>query len=167
VTETFLAGFMVIIPALTGRPVWQPRLLAAMPWLVSGGLVIFGACGMLAGLQGVPRRTFNIAYDGMAPSGWHGLMLGLGLGAVVFAFGLAVQLFGVLLALIGRPQGLQGAQGASTWPDGLPAEFGSRAAWTGPIAIMVLLLLMTGATIGTFEVLHSLPLTAAGGHAGH
>ena len=77
VTETFLAGFLVIIPALTGRAVWRPRLMAAMPWLVLAGLVIFGACGMLAGLQGVPRRTFNIAYDGAAPAGWHALMVGL------------------------------------------------------------------------------------------
>jgi cytochrome c oxidase subunit 1 len=167
VTETFLAGFMVIIPALTGRSLWQPRLLAVMPWLVFGGLVVFGACGIVAGLQGVPRRTFNIAYDGTAPVGWHSLMLGVALGAVVFASGLAVQVFGAVHALVGRPQRLAAMPRADAWPDIEPAGLRSRAAWTGPIAVVVLVLLMTGATIGTFEVLHSLPLIAAGGHAGH
>jgi cytochrome c oxidase subunit 1 len=167
VTETFLAGYLVIIPALTRRAVWQPGVMASMPWLVFGGLVIFGACGVIAGLEGVPRRTFDIAYDGTAPAGWHRLMLGLALGAVVFASGLVVQVFGVLHTLIGAPQRQNISQIAAPWPSLSPAEPGSRQAWTGPIAVIVLVLLMTGATIGTFEVLHSLPLTASGGHAGH
>ena len=162
VTETFLAGFLVIIPALTGRAVWQPRLMAAMPWLVLVGLVIFGACGMLAGLQGVPRRTFNIAYDGAAPAGWHALMVGFAVGAMVFASGLAIEVFGVLRMLVGGKRGVPMAAMAPR-PAGVPGG----AAWTGPIAVVLLVALMTGATIGTFEVMRSLPIVAVGGHAGH
>ena len=162
VTETFLAGFLVIIPALTGRAVWQPRLMAAMPWLVLVGLVIFGACGMLAGLQGVPRRTFNIAYDGAAPAGWHALMVGFAVGAMVFASGLAIEVFGVLRMLVGGKRGVPMAAMAPP-SAGVPGG----AAWTGPIAVVLLVALMTGATIGTFEVMRSLPIVVVGGHAGH
>lgn len=162
VTETFLAGFLVIIPALTGRAVWRPRLMAAMPWLVLAGLMIFGACGLLAGLQGVPRRTFNIAYGGAAPAGWHGLMLGLAVGAMVFASGLAIEVFGVLRMLVGGKRGVPMAAMAPR-PAGVPGG----AAWTGPIAVVLLVALMTGATIGTFEVMRSLPIVVVGGHAGH
>ncbi len=162
VTETFLAGFLVIIPALTGRAVWQPRLMAAMPWLVLAGLVIFGACGMLAGLQGVPRRTFNIAYDGAAPAGWLPLMVGFAVGAMVFASGLAIEVFGVLRMLVGGKRGVPMAAMAPR-PAGLPGG----AAWTGPVAVVLLVVLMTGATIGTFEVMRSLPIVVVGGHAGH
>ena len=162
VTETFLAGFLVIIPALTGRAVWRPRLMAAMPWLVLAGLMIFGACGMLAGLQGVPRRTFDIVYDGAAPAGWHALMVGLAVGAMVFASGLVIEVFGILCMLVG---GKRGAPVAAMVPH--PAGMPGGAAWTGPIAVVLLVVLMTGATIGTFEVMRSLPILVVGGHAGH
>jgi cytochrome c oxidase subunit I len=168
VTETFLAGFIVIIPALTQRAVWRPRLMAAMPWLVFAGLVIFGACGMLAGLQGVPRRTFNIAYDGAAPADWHALMIGVAVGGVVFASGLAIEVFGITCMLIGRPEsGVAAASAAAARPGGNPGAAMTGAAWTGPIAVFVLVVFMTGATIGAFELMHSLPIVASGGHSGH
>ena len=167
VTQTFLAGFLVMIPALTGRRVWQPLLLARMPWLVLAGLLVFGACGILAGFAGVPRRTFDVAYDGAAPAGWHVLMQGLALGAVLFAAALAIQVFGVLCTLIGPVNARSGVPVAAPAAARPVGARGSTAAWTGPIAIVVLVLAMTGATIGAFELMHSLPVVVAGGAAGH
>ena len=43
----------------------------------------------------------------------------------------------------------------------------TTAAWTGPIAVLALVLLMTIATIAAFELMQSLPIVALGGHAGH
>ena len=101
VTETFLAGFLVLIPALTSRQVWRPRAMAAMPWLIFAGLLVFGASGMLAGFEGAPRRTFDISYDGQAPGSWQILMRGLAVGGTIFAIGLAVEFYGVARTLIG------------------------------------------------------------------
>jgi len=157
VTQTFLAGFLVMIPALTGRRVWRPRLLALMPWLVLAGLVVFGACGILAGFEGVPRRTFDVAYDGGAPAGWRPLMRGLALGGVVFATALSIEVFGVLRSLIGSAATERVVIASA--PPPYSDDFAPVAAWTGPIAVAALVLLMTGATIGAFELMHSLPAT--------
>lgn len=169
VSETFLAGFLVIIPALTRRPVWRPRVMAAMPWLVFAGLLVFGASGMLAGLQGVPRRTFDVAYDGQAPLGWRPLMLWLAIGGTIFALGLVVQVFGVARTLIGRTGAGAEVSKAPEMPEReeIAATSGATAAWTGPIAIVVVVLLMTGATIVSFELMLSLPIVALGGQSGH
>jgi cytochrome c oxidase subunit 1 len=169
VSETFLAGFLVIIPALTRRPVWRPQVMAAMPWLVFAGLLVFGASGMLAGLQGVPRRTFDIAYDGQAPSGWRPLMLWLAIGGTIFALGLVVQVFGVARTLIGRTGAGAKVSKTPEMPEReeIAATSGATAAWTGPIAIVVVVLLMTGATIASFELMLSLPIVAIGGQSGH
>ncbi len=169
VSQTFLAGFLVMIPALTGRAVWRPRLLAVLPWVVLGGLLVFGACGILAGLEGVPRRTFDVGYDGAAPAGWAPLMRGLAVGGVIFATALAVQVFGVVATLVGpvatesRTAVAANPPAPATTADTAPAT----AAWTGPIAVVVLVVLMTGATIGAFELMKSLPIEAVGSHSGH
>lgn len=66
ITQTFLAGLMVVLPALNGRALWRPKLMSWMPWLVLFGLLVFGAAGIAAGFAGVPRRTIDIAYEGVA-----------------------------------------------------------------------------------------------------
>ena len=165
VTQSFLAGFLVLIPALTGRSVWRPRLLAWLPWVVFAGLIVFGASGIAAGFEGVPRRTVDIAYDGAAPPTWRLLMQGLALGAVVFAAGLAIQLFGVLRTLIGRAV-VPVSTSDVALEDAPPVPPLARA-WTGPIAVVVLVVAMSGATVGAFELMRSLPVVASGGHSGH
>lgn len=165
VTQSFLAGFLVLIPALTGRSVWRPRLLAWLPWIVFAGLIVFGASGIAAGFEGVPRRTVDIAYDGAAPQSWRWLMQGLALGAVVFATALAIQLFGVLRTLIG-PAGVAVMKTNVAPEPALPVPPLARA-WTGPIAVVVLVVAMSGATVGAFELMRSLPVVASGGHSGH
>lgn len=164
VTQSFLAGFLVMIPALTGRSIRHRRLLAALPWLVLAGLVVFGASGILAGLEGVPRRTFDVSYAGAAPTGWAAPMHGLAVGAVIFGLALALQVLGVLRTLIGPASREIAAGSIGTEPK---AAITTTAAWTGPIAVVVLVVAMTGATIGAFELMRTLPIIAVGGHSGH
>ncbi|TBW34852.1 hypothetical protein EYW49_17280 [Siculibacillus lacustris] len=166
VSETFLAGFLVLIPALGGGRVWRPGLMAALPWGVLGGLLIFGAFGIAAGLEGVPRRTFDVAYDGAAPVAWAGLMRGVAIGGAIFGSALVLQVFGVVATLCGVGRGTVAPRRA----DPAPSEadvVGPAVAWTGPLAVIVLVVAMSGATIGAFELMRSLPIVAVGGHSGH
>jgi cytochrome c oxidase subunit 1 len=162
VTQTFLGAMMLLLPAISGRALWRPKLLGAMPWVVLAGLVLFGAGGMGAGLAGVPRRVVDIGYDGAAPALWQSFMALVGAGGVLFATGLAVSVFGVVCSLV--PSGKAAAVDVVS-PPAATAAAGSPA-WTGPGAILVLVVAMYAATIGAFELMQSLPVAATGG-GGH
>lgn len=162
VTETFLAGLLLIIVSLRRRAIWRPRLMAALPWVILAGLVVFGASGMIAGIEGVPRRTMDISYDGAAPASWHILMTGFAIGGAIFSTALAVQVFGVVRTLVGPSGTIAPVETAEV---SVPAD--RTAAWTGPIAIVLVVLAMSAATVATFEVMRALPIVAIGGHSGH
>lgn len=165
VSQSFVAAFLLILPALPGRGIWRPTLLARMPWLVLAGLLVFGASGILAGFEGVPRRTFDVGYDGAAPAAWGSLMRGVAIGGVIFATALAVEVLGLVMTFFGSAEAGEGRADVRL---GAPIVEATSpvAAWTGPVTIVVLVLLMTGATIGAFELMHTLPITTIGG-SGH
>lgn len=164
VTQSFIAMLAMAVPAVSGRPLWRPRLLCVMPWIVLAGLLLFGAGGLGAGLMGVPRRVVDIGYGGEAPAIWRPFMAMVGIGGVLFASALAVSVFGVLRSLVPGRRGLAAAAEphvAAARSAAAPAA----AAWTGPLAVVLLVAAMYGATIGAFELMQSLPVTAAGGGA--
>src|SRR5690606_25559369 len=100
VSQTLLAAMMMVLPAVSGRPLWQPSVLSRMPWVVLAGLLLFGSGGIAAGLAGVPRRVVDVGYDGTAPALWQSLMILVGSGGVLFATGLSVSLYGVARTLL-------------------------------------------------------------------
>ena len=77
VTLTFLGALCYVIPGLTGRPLWNPRLLVALPYVVTVGLVAFGAAGIAALIRRAPGGTWLhwLLYD--LPSGTRGLPEGI------------------------------------------------------------------------------------------
>jgi cytochrome c oxidase subunit 1 len=162
-TQTFLAAMMVAVPAVSGRPLAHPRLLAVMPWIVLAGLVLFGAGGIAAGFAGVPRRLADVAYGGAAPAQWRSYMVLLAAGGVLFAGALAVTVYAVARLLVpsrGRPVAPETAIAAQA---GAPA---AAPAWTGPVAVTALVAAMYAATIVAFEFMEALPIAALGG-GGH
>ena len=164
VTLTFLAAFLYVLPALTGRPLWRPGVLRWLPHLTTAGLVLFGAAGIAAGYLGVPRRVLEIAYDGNAPALWATLMSGVGAGGVLMAIALLVY----VVALIGNLLPLRAAAHAAALLEVRWSEVASGAerAWTGPLAVLLLVGLTVGFTVIAFELMRALPLIAAGG-GGH
>ncbi len=164
VTLTFLAALVYALPALTGRPLWRPELLRWMPQLATVGLALFGAAGVAAGYSGVPRRVLDVAYDGAAPGHWSALMATVGVGGAVMS--VAVLGFALVLAANLLPVGSRERQPPSL-PDvdwsGSPLP--AARAWTGPLAVLVLVGITTALTVLAFELLRALPLAASGGAA--
>jgi cytochrome c oxidase subunit I len=164
VSLTLLAALMIVLPALSGGSLRWPGLLRAMPWLTTGGLLLFGGAGIAAGYLGVPRRVIDLAYGGEAPAAWQGLMLAVAVGGTVMATALLVLALGVLASLLPR-------RAASTRPV-LAVDWGAAvlrpgaAAWVGPLSVVTIVAAMYLFTALAFEVMRALPLEAVGG-GGH
>jgi cytochrome c oxidase subunit 1 len=165
VSLTLLAALGVMLPAIGGRPPWRADLLCWMPWLVLAGLLVFGAAGVAAGYLGVPRRVIDITYQSQAPALWQTLMAIVGIGGVVMALALAVFAAGVSVSLLPRRQAVSDA-GGPTLAWGGSTLHPASTAWVGPVAVMLIVVAMYGFTTIGFELMQSLPVTAAGG-AGH
>jgi len=164
-TQTFLAALMVILPALRGGVLWRPALLARMPAFVTLGLLVFGAAGIAAGVMGVPRRVFDVAYGGQAPAAWPVLMALVGVGATVFAMAISVTAWGVARTLLSwrRSEIVPPVADLRAGPRGV----GAAPAWTGPASVAALVAAMYVFTIAAFQVIQSLPIVALGGGHGH
>jgi cytochrome c oxidase subunit 1 len=165
VTLTFLAAFLYVLPALTGRPLWLPQVLRWLPHLTTAGLMLFGGAGIAAGYLGVPRRALDVGYDGAAPGAWTTLMSVVGAGGAVMTAALLVYLYALLRNLL--PVGAAAPAVAEALPEVRWGEAvtGAQRAWTGPLAVAILVGLTVAFTMLAFELIRALPVAAAAGAA--
>lgn len=164
VTLSFIAMLLYIIPGLTGHRLWRPTLLAKLPYVATVGLLIFGTAGLAAGYIGVPRRVFNISYDGAAPELWGVLMSFVGIGATLMAAALLVYVYALARTLLTRVESVGAAAEALpgvTWTGAVASRQG---AWMGLFSVAVLVGAMYLFTAIGFELMQSLPIAAVGGH---
>jgi cytochrome c oxidase subunit 1 len=162
VTLTFLAALLYVLPALTGRPLWRPQVLRWLPHLTTVGLALFGGAGVAAGYAGVPRRVLEVSYDGAAPAAWTALMAVVGAGGALMTAALLVYLYALLRNLM--PVGAAAAAAGAALPElrWSGAVTGAQRAWSGPLAVAVLVGLTVAFTMLAFELLRALPLAGAG-----
>jgi len=163
VSLTLLGAFARVLPGLAGGAPAAPRLLRALPIAATAGLVVFGLSGMAAGLLGMPRRTLDTAYDGAAPAAWADLSAAMGAGGAIMATALLLYVGALLVGLFSaRPVAKIAA------PPDLAAPAGAairRAAWTGPLSVVILVLGMYAMTILSFALMRALPILGEGGGA--
>ncbi|HRQ47288.1 MAG TPA: hypothetical protein PK725_10085, partial [Rhodocyclaceae bacterium] len=118
-----------------------------------------------AGYLGVPRRVIDIGYQNEAPALWQALMTIVGVGGTFMAAALALFAAGIALSLLPRRQAVEA-------PGGLTVAWGgstlrpAASAWVGPLSVLLIVVAMYGFTTIGFEMMQSLPVTAAGG-GGH
>lgn len=164
VSLTFLAGLGRLIPALSGRAPWSPRLMAGLPYVVTVGLLLFGFAGIAAGTGGMPRRALDVTYDGAAPAAWGTFSLLVGIGGAIMAVALLLYAAGLIGPLLAGRRGPGPATAASPAFSGT-SHAAQRVAWTGPLSVAILVGGMYVATAIAFKLMRALPLLASdGGH---
>jgi cytochrome c oxidase subunit 1 len=93
---TYMGVAYWLIPYLTGRALWRPKVALASSWIYTIGILIFARGMISAGLAGMPRRIYRAqaAYDDPA---WHlgGALTGIG-GSLMFV---GVMLFFLVILL--------------------------------------------------------------------
>jgi len=76
VALTFMGAAYGLVPALTGRKLFAPRVALAQTWMWFIGMTVMSLSMHWAGLLGAPRRTSDVTYFGAAGAQtWHGEMV--------------------------------------------------------------------------------------------
>ena len=92
VALTFIGASYRLIPALTGRKLFAPRMALVSVYLWFVGMVLMSLEMHWAGLLGAPRRASDVTYLGAQGAlSWHPEMVGAAIGGTLVA--VAVLLF--------------------------------------------------------------------------
>ena len=92
VALTFIGATYGLIPALTGRALFAPKLALVQVYTWFVGMAIMSTAMHWAGLLGSPRRTADVSYFGAhGAATWHNEMLWAALGGAIVA--ISVVLF--------------------------------------------------------------------------
>jgi cytochrome c oxidase subunit 1 len=84
VALTFIAATYRLVPSLTGRRLWAPKLALAQTYLYFVGMFLMSMSMHVAGLLGSPRRTADVTYFGAAGAqSWHGEMVLAAVGGTI------------------------------------------------------------------------------------
>ena len=155
VALTFIGATYGLVPALSGRRLFAPRLALVQIWLWFAGIAIMSVAMHWAGLLGAPRRTSDVTYFGaQGAATWHGQMVWASVGGTIVA--ISVLLFvivatGTFLADV-HPKRPRTAEFASTNEDALatPAVFDQLFRW-GLVAIVLAVLAYAGPVAGQIQ----------------
>ncbi|MEK6977202.1 MAG: cbb3-type cytochrome c oxidase subunit I [Candidatus Hydrothermarchaeota archaeon] len=159
-TLIYMGGAYYLVTGLTRRQLRYPSLARLQPCMVALGLLIFGTFGSIAGYLGVPRRTPEISYSGLAPSAWSLPMnIAVGIGAVLTALGILTFLFIVgATALRGeRAEGLGVFKGLE--PPALPVVREVKETPTALVPGIVFICLAILLTILAFQLMEAWPIS--------
>ncbi len=141
------------------RQIWGLALARIQPYLLTVALLIFAIAGSLAGYAGVPRRTAEITYGGLAPESWSGLMnVALGVGGT-----LAIIAGIIFMVVIGMTLLTGKKLAASEVPHGLDAPvFVARREFkytpTALIPGVLFVLVVLGFTVAAFGIINGWPI---------
>ena len=162
VALSFMGISYWLVPYLTGRGLWAPKLAVAQGWIYAIGVFVFARGMISGGLAGMPRRTFlaQALYD--RPE-WHlaGAITGVG-GTLMFIGSMIFFLILVMTVLAGRrgegPADIPFGETMITPPLGrLDSSLDKIGLWVG-VAIALIIL-----SYGPFFLTHLPPhLTSPG-----
>jgi cytochrome c oxidase subunit 1 len=89
---TYIGATYGLVPALTGRQLFAPKLALVQVYTWFVGMAIMSTAMHWAGLLGSPRRTADVSYFGaQGAATWHPQMVGAAVGGAIIA--LSVVMF--------------------------------------------------------------------------
>jgi cytochrome c oxidase subunit 1 len=157
VSLTFIALLMYLVPAIFGSNLYKPKSFRRESILLTIGVYLFGTAGILAGLMGVPRRTFGITYNGLEPNGWAFLMAFVGIGGIIMAAALLQLVIPLIVGMFAKIK--KGEEVGSLATVAIGSENAkAQQAWLGPVCFMILLAAMFALTAVAFQQMGSLPI---------
>jgi cytochrome c oxidase subunit 1 len=81
---SFIGAAYALVPALTGRKLYAPKVALAQTYLWFVGMLMMSISMHIAGLLGSPRRTSDVTYFGAAGAQtWHSEMVIAGIGGAL------------------------------------------------------------------------------------
>ncbi len=81
---SYIGAAYALVPALTGRKLFAPKLALAQTWMWFVGMLAMSIAMHIAGLLGSPRRTSDVTYFGAAGAQtWHPEMVIAGIGGAL------------------------------------------------------------------------------------
>ncbi len=148
VALTFIGAAYGLVPVLTGRKLFAPKVALAQAWLWFVGMTIMSLSMHWAGLLGAPRRTSDVTYMGASGAQtWHGEMLGTALGGTILFISIALFVYVAVGTLIwNKPESAPSDFAfAPLEPEALPtpAVFDRLPRW-GAVAILLAVLAYAG-----------------------
>jgi cytochrome c oxidase subunit 1 len=142
VTLTFMGIAYWLLPQLTGRRVWAPKLAVVQSWLWFVGVMIFARGMHWSGLLGVPRRVPMSLANYWQPE-WQlpSLMTAVGgtimyLGGLLFFLVFVVSLFGRRVTVNEAEYAFAEALSAA---DRAPALFERWGVWIGAAIVLIVI----------------------------
>jgi cytochrome c oxidase subunit 1 len=89
VTLSFFGISYWMIPYLTGKPLWKPKLATIGNWTWFVGMLIFSNAMHVLGLLGAPRRT-ELGEAPYVPDEWSGHLFRMSVGGAILLIGVIV-----------------------------------------------------------------------------
>jgi cytochrome c oxidase subunit 1 len=153
---TFMGACYWLVPKISGRELELGLLARIQPYLWFIGMVLFSFTGHIAGLMGLPRRTFTTNYAGAEQAQvWEGLTSLSALGGVVL---FASAGFFVLVMLGTMLAGRKTASEEIVWADslGTPADGYQAGLWDrlGLWFVVAVVLVIIAYAIPLWDLLH-------------
>ena len=102
VTLSFMGISFWLVPHITGKKLYKPRLAVAQAWVWFVGMIIFSNAMHVLGLLGAPRRT-PLGQAPYVPAEWNGNLLRTSIGGGILLISLLMYVW-VMLRTVRGPK---------------------------------------------------------------
>ncbi|MBV8082548.1 MAG: cbb3-type cytochrome c oxidase subunit I [Candidatus Eremiobacteraeota bacterium] len=146
VALTFVGAAYWLVPALTGRKLWAPKLALAQTWAWFIGMLVMSTGMHWAGILGSPRRTDDVTYFGVAAAhAWMPEMIAAAVGGTILFISILMFVMVAIGTRFSSEVNDQPVAFAESEPESAPppAAFDRIYAW-GAAAIVLAVLAYIG-----------------------